>query len=107
MHTKKELFFTTVQNLMNLRLSSSYTVKPRSFQVPRSGKFDFILCDLQLSIFFQCSLTCSVSDMEQQTAHSSMIIAEITKIWLGIPEMCMHACTEKFLVASMRVTLEH
>jgi len=44
--------------------------------------------------------------MEQQTAHSSMIIAEITKIWLGIPQVCMHACTDEFLVASVRVTLE-
>jgi len=46
MPRQKELFFTAVQNLMNLRLSSSsYAVKPRLFQVLGSGKSDFILCD--------------------------------------------------------------
>ena len=34
---------------------------------------------LQIIQFFQCSCTCSVNDMEQQTAHSSIIIAEIKK----------------------------
>ena len=115
MPRQKELIFTTVQNLMNLRSSSSSSPPspsppptplspppssppsppsspsspPPHSPPPPSSSCGVWKIGLQIIQFFQCSCTCSVNDMEQQTAHSSIIIAEIKKK-LGILEVCIH-----------------